>query len=71
MNAHADVEAKADDRDYAWRLIAARCPEISDVRSSEFGPPNADVVPMAIFEQRLDVIDALEERILQLEERSG
>jgi hypothetical protein len=71
MNVYAAQLAEADDRDYARRLIAARCPEISDMKSTAFNLADADVVPVEVFANVLEVIAALEERIFQLEERSG
>jgi hypothetical protein len=57
---------RVHDPNYVARLIAARCPEINP---ADVLAPVAIEIPAEILERIVEVLDALQERIDQIEAR--
>src|SRR5208282_5139483 len=62
--------APDDDRsDYARRVVAARCPELSDADLASLvgAPPDPDAIPAAVGEQIMDLLDRMADRLEAVE----
>ena len=66
----AAMKHDADRAAYARRLILHRCPEIGPADLAALAQPQSDTLPVMIAAEVLEVIDALESRMTELEERS-
>jgi hypothetical protein len=56
---------------YARRLILARCPELTDADLAALAQPEADTLAVEVGEQILEVLEALETRMTELEFACG
>jgi hypothetical protein len=62
-----EAEAPDDRAGYVSRLVAARCPELNDLDLALIG--GTPVVPAKIAELITEALGAIDERIVDLEER--